>query len=396
MLTDAELQTLYDDIESDRVERKESVADPKKIQQAICAFANDMPGHNKPGVLFVGVRDDGSCANLTIDDQILLTLSQLKMTVKLLPPPTMTVQKKTINGCEIAVIVVEPSKSPPVRFDGRTWIRVGPQRNVATREDEQRLTERRRSNDIPWDLHPCSQATIDDLDLDYFRDQYLPAAVSPEVIAENKRTIEQQLRALRFLAVDENIPTLTGLLAIGKDPTAQLPGAYIQFLRISGTELSDPIRNQRAIRGKLSELILQAEQLIELNIEIETDISGPIETRQSDYPMEAIRQIVRNAVMHRSYEGTNAPVRVTWFDDRIEIISPGGPYGNITIDNFGTPGLADYRNPTIAEVMANLKFVQRFGVGIGLATEAMNANHNPVIRWSPTPTFTIVTLRKRT
>ena len=53
--------------------------------------------------------------------------------------------------------------------------------------------------------------------------------------------------------------------------------------------------------------------------------------------------------MHRTYEATNAPVRVNWFDDRIEIISPGGPFGSVSDANFGEPGVTDYRNPNLAE-----------------------------------------------
>lgn len=68
--------------------------------------------------------------------------------------------------------------------------------------------------------------------------------------------------------------------------------------------------------------------------------------------------------MHRTYEATNAPVRVTWFNDRIEITNPGGPYGIVTRQNFGKPGYTDYRNPNLAEAMRVLGFVQRFGVGI--------------------------------
>ena len=66
--------------------------------------------------------------------------------------------------------------------------------------------------------------------------------------------------------------------------------------------------------------------------------------------------------MHRTYESTNAPVRVSWFSDRIEILSPGGPFGAVTADTFGQHGITDYRNPNLA--MRTLGFVQRFGVGI--------------------------------
>lgn len=69
MIDDSELEQLLSDLESDRVERKESAADTGKIRQAICAFANDMPGHGNPGVIFIGVKDDSTCAQLTITDQ---------------------------------------------------------------------------------------------------------------------------------------------------------------------------------------------------------------------------------------------------------------------------------------------------------------------------------------
>lgn len=81
--------------------------------------------------------------------------------------------------------------------------------------------------------------------------------------------------------------------------------------------------------------------------------------------------MLRNAYMHRSYETTNAPIRVYWFDDRIEIASPGGPYGSVTMENFGQPGIADYRNPNLAEAMRALGWVQRFGAGIGIARKAL-------------------------
>ena len=92
-----------------------------------------------------------------------------------------------------------------------------------------------------------------------------------------------------------------------------------------------------------------------------------MEIIRPDYPIVAIQQLVRNAVLHRTYEGTNAPVRIQWFSDRIEILSPGGPYGRANRANFGQPGITDYRNPHLAEAMRNLGYVQRCGVGIALA-----------------------------
>lgn len=99
--------------------------------------------------------------------------------------------------------------------------------------------------------------------------------------------------------------------------------------------------------------------------------------------------------MHRTYEGTNAPVRVTWFDDRIEVQSPGGPFGAVTVENFGRAGVTDYRNPNLAEAMKTLGFVQRFGVGIATAQKAMVANGNPRVLWDVNDRYVLATLQGR-
>ncbi len=77
-MNDEELEVLLKDLESDRVERKASISDKGKLCEAICAFANDLPNHQKPGILFIGINDNGSCANLVIDDKLLLTLSGMR------------------------------------------------------------------------------------------------------------------------------------------------------------------------------------------------------------------------------------------------------------------------------------------------------------------------------
>src|SRR5437667_11248638 len=104
------------------------------------------------------------------------------------------------------------------------------------------------------------------------------------------------------------------------------------------------------------------------------------EVRTPDYPLVALQQVVRNAIMHRSYENTNNPVRITWFSDRIEVVSPGGPFGIVSVENFGT-GVTDYRNPTLAEVMRGLGYVQRFGAGIPLTRSSLAKNENPEPRF---------------
>ena len=83
-----------------------------------------------------------------------------------------------------------------------------------------------------------------------------------------------------------------------------------------------------------------------------------------------------------------------WFDDRIEIASPGGPYGTVTVDNFGQPYATDYHNPVIAEVLFNLNFVQKFGFGIQNARKLLAENGNPAPEFEISQTMVVVTIRK--
>ena len=88
--SDDDLLKLLDETESDMAERKETWKGdaPEKGRQAVCAFANDLPNHGKPGVLFVGVKDNGIPTNLAITDELLQTLGSIKTDGKILPPPT--------------------------------------------------------------------------------------------------------------------------------------------------------------------------------------------------------------------------------------------------------------------------------------------------------------------
>lgn len=396
-MDDFELERLLTDLESDRVERKESLSDGDKIRQAICAFANDLPNHRKPGVVFVGVTDKGGCANLAITDQLLQNLGGMRSDGNILPIPSIVVQKKSLNGCELAVVIVQPADAPPVRFKGTVWIRVGPRRGTASADDERRLAEKRRWNDLPFDLHPVASTSQDDLDIDYFHRVYLPASISRDVLMQNKRSVEHQLVAVRFLSAEQtSFPTILGLLVIGRLPSGSIPGAYIQFVRFDGIDLADPIRSQAEIHGPLSDLLNRLDDILKANISTATDIvSQPTEVKRPDYPLAALQQLTRNAVMHRNYESTNAPILIYWFADRIEIHNPGGPFGRVTRENFGRGGVTDYRNPNLATAMKDLNFVQRFGVGIAIARKEMAGNGNPDPEFLVENSNIAVVLRRR-
>lgn len=392
-----DLEQMLSDVESDLAERKESFRGdaPTKVREAVCAFANDLPGHARPGIVFIGARDDGSPSGVAVTDELLLQLADIKTDGNIVPPPTLTVMKCSLRGQELAVVTVWPADSPPVRFKGRVCIRIGPRRGIASAQDERILNEKRRHGDSPFDVRPVASAALTDLDRRQFEDEYLPAAVAPDVLAANDRTYEQRLAATKMtVAADEPIPTVLGILALSPRTRDFLPGAYIQFLRIAGSGLADPISDEQLVDGNIAEVLRRIDEKLSAHNRIAVDLTSEDQERRTLlYPMAALQQIVRNAIMHRSYEATNAPVRVTWYDDRIEITSPGGPYGAVTVENFGRPGVSDYRNPSLAEALRVLGFVQRFGVGIATARKELLANGNPPPVFEVNASHVGVTLR---
>ena len=396
--TDTELEALLDDLESNRVERKESFRGdvPKKARQAVCAFANNFLNHDKPGVLFIGAKDDGTPSGLDITDELLRALADMRSDGNILPLPVMSVDRRHLKGADMAVVTVLPSDMPPVRYDGRIWIRTGPRRALASAQEERILNERRRHRNLPFDMYPVPSAKLGDLSRLVFENEYLPAAYAPDVLEENGRSYEERLASCKMIASpDDPTPTVLGLLTLGTSPQDFLPGAFIQFLRIDGTELSDDVTDEERIGGNLAAQLRTLQEKIKAHNRTAVDIlSGPTHRMTSLYPTVAIEQIAYNAVLHRTYEGTNTPVRVYWFNDRIEITSPGGPYGSVTCENFGNPGITDYRNPNLASVLKTLGFVQSFGRGIATARKVMEQNGNPPPEFQVDPHNVLCILRK--
>jgi len=134
------------------------------------------------------------------------------------PLPAIAVQKVVLgDNSELAVVEVQPSDLPPVRYKGRIWIRAGPRKAVATEQEERSLYEKRLSAARTFDARPCLESSIGDLSVRLF-EAYRDAAVATEIIKENHRTLEQQLASLRFFDAHRSTPTNAGILLFGTNP----------------------------------------------------------------------------------------------------------------------------------------------------------------------------------
>ena len=374
MLNTEQLEKMLLDLESDRLERTESIKNTDKHCEAICAFANDLPNHRLPGYLLIGVKDDGTLSGLNVDDALLKNLGASRSDCNVLPQPLLQVAKFSLDGGDVAVVKVLPSDLPPVRYKGRVYVRVGPRKAIASEQEERVLSERRVAHARSFDTRACSEAALADLALGQF-DAYRNEVIDAETIASNHRSIEQQLASLRLYDPSGDKPTHAGILLFGKNPRFFLPGAYIQYLRLPGSDLTDRPEDQAEISGDLLTVLRELEARIKLLIQITMRAAGVLQEKLlPDYPEFALRELLMNAVMHRNYD-SNTPIRFYAFSEHIEIHSPGGLYGEATRENF--PMNNSYRNPVIAEAMKSMGFVNRFGYGVQRAQKLLAENGNP-------------------
>ncbi|HYI13112.1 MAG TPA: RNA-binding domain-containing protein [Thermoanaerobaculia bacterium] len=393
-MIEQELRTLIANHEADRVEFTVSTNDTHKFSEAVCAFANDLPNRGMPGYLIVGVTDSGSIAEAQVTDELLRNLAALRSDGNIQPLPDLNVEKVATSEGEVAVVTVQPSPLPPVRYRGRVCIRIGPRKGYATEQEERRLIERRVSHARTFDAQPALGSSIEHLALPLFLIDYRGQAIAPEVIEENNRPIEQQLASLRFFDLGHSCPTNAGILLFGLDVRAWLPGAYVQFLRIDGDSLAADVLNDREFSGDLLTVLRELDALVEAQL---TQFPLPATTLRERtveaYPRVAVRELLMNAIMHRDYSST-APLRITWLSDRVEIQSPGGLYGEVSPANF--PRQTSYRNPVVAEALKALGYVNRYGRGVLRAQKALEENGSPPAAFEFDAGYVLATIRRRT
>jgi ATP-dependent DNA helicase RecG len=401
MLSDNDLCALLQQPESNWLERKRNAKNEKdKIHKTICAFANALADSQRQGVILIGIEDDGSICGVPNTDLERRQVDEIREGGNIQPLPSL-VTRSFIHpsGKALMAIIVQPSYLPPVRYEGKIYVRMSASTRAGNLEDEKQLFDRRRKfASLSFDSEGIPSVELSSLDENYFEQTYLPNVIDREVLRQNGRTLEEKFVTTRMAAVIENkvTPTVAGILTVGHSPQDWLFGAYVQYVRYAGTQQGGEILDAVQFTGNLETVIRQTEDKIKSNIRVHTDItSQDLEVKTPNYPLAALQQLFRNAILHRNYEGTNTPVRIYWFDDRVEIVSPGGLFGNVTTENLGKPFATDYRNPVICEAMKALGFVQKFGFGIQNAQQLLSQNGNEPATFEVNSNFVLVTVKQR-
>jgi ATP-dependent DNA helicase RecG len=335
VLTESQILEYLSDIESERIERTISVSNTDKFGEAICAFSNDINNCKSAGYLFIGANDNGSFSGLKASDELLRNLAGMRSDGNILPQPALTVYKHSFADGDLVVVEVRPSSFPPVRYKGKVWIRIGPRKAIANESEERRLIEKRTANASTFDARPCYEASFESLKTDVFNAYYLPRAIDKTILSTDQRTDSFKLASLRFYDLKLDVPTNAGILLFGYNPEYYHFGSYVQYVQFEGKSMSSKVVNEHKFTGDLVSILSKLDSFIETTIvqKHPVFISALREETRRSYPHLAIRELLMNAIMHRDYE-SNAPIKFYEFSDRIEVVNPGGLYGNARPENF--------------------------------------------------------------
>ncbi|MBR2114052.1 MAG: putative DNA binding domain-containing protein [Prevotella sp.] len=375
MITKDEIQELLHSTETYRVERTTSTGDMDKFQEAICAFANDLPNSRKNGYLILGAYDNGELSGLKVTDDLLKKIAAIRSNGNILPIPVMSVDRFQFPEGDLLVAEVSPSDLPPVRYRGRTFIRIGPRRDIATEAEERILAERRMSFMATFDTMPCLAAKLNDVNTDLLRTKYLIPLLGNELVESDTRPIEEQMAAVGMYDTEHQCPTYAAVVLFGHKPRRFMPGLYVQYVRFKGEDVTSEVENEMQLEGNYCELLPRLESLLELSVIKKKPVFVSIlrEEMVSNYPYQAIRELLLNACMHRDMQ-SNTPLRFYEFASHLEILNAGGLYGNARPENF--PRINDYRNPLVASAMKTLGYVNMFSRGIGQVQTDLKENGN--------------------
>ncbi len=163
-------------------------------------------------------------------------------------------------------------------------------------------------------------------------------------------------------------PTYAGLLLFGKTPQQWLPNAGILAARFSSTSISDSFIKQE-MHGSLPEQLHQAETFIRGNLRSVVRLVGLTHQESPEYPVEAVRELLVNAVAHRDYNLQGDNIHLYLFADRLEIHSPGGLPGPVNLDNLLEARFS--RNAVVMQVLSDMGFVERLGYGLNRVVTVM-------------------------
>jgi ATP-dependent DNA helicase RecG len=345
------ISNLISNPESKTLEFKRDLSSPRSVLRTLVAFAISSGGH-----LMLGVADDRKIIgveNPLDEEERLSNLIADSISPRLVPSIEMiTVEGKTLLVVEVFLSGMRPHFLKAEGQQSGTYVRLGSTNRIA---DPQLIAELQRGvAGVSFDALPMPELTEDDLDL---------KAIAKDF--EGRNSIDKRtLQSLRIMVKEQGklVPSQGGILLYGLDRRQYFDDAWIQCGRFIGNDKAD-IFDHIDIHSPLPKAVDEIMLFLKKHAMRGADFS---EIRRKDIwsiPVKILREVVINALVHADYSHRGSPIRVAFFDNRIEIESPGLLLPGLTVEDI-KQGVSQIRNPVIARVFRELELVEQWGSGI--------------------------------
>jgi ATP-dependent DNA helicase RecG len=341
------------------------------IATMLAAMAN---AHGGTVLLGVAPRSDKAVG---VDDTENAINQVLEAALSIEPPLIIPFpQSVQVRGSPMVIVQIPRGMPYVYSLDGRYLARVGTENDPLPAHLLRRLILER--GDMTFESEPARQARKEDLDWKqveaYAASLGGMGGISPEQILLKRGCLVRLEGQL--------CPTNAGILLFGKDPQQFIRGSDITAARFAGQEMSDVFTRQD-VTGTLPQQIRRAETFLVDNLRKGVQLGANMaRTEQLEYPLKAVRELVVNAVAHRDYSIWGDGIRLYLFSDRLEITSPGGLPGPVTVDNIVDERFS--RNSAIVQVLSDMGFIERLGYGVDRVIALMRENDLPEPQFSET------------
>ncbi len=360
-------------------EFKESLPDNETLAKCIVCFAN-----TDGGQLIIGVSSSGDIVGVKDIDEALRRIDDVAFN-RCEPPISILSETVDMDGEIVLVINIPKGEQRPYRTkSGVYYIRSGNRCRQASWQEVRRLYQ--TSESIYYDETPISAASLESLDMEYFRhflERYLD--ISPE-----EGLIENYLENLKITAHNKK-PTLAGILFFAKNPQRFIPYAKIIAAYIPGIDISIPPADKKDLDGKILDLIENSSRFLRLYLREKHSIKGFEPELYPEIPEMVLREGIVNAIAHRDYT-INASIRLFVFKDKVEIRTPGKLPNTVTVESMKIAGSHVLRNPTLYNLLYKVGMVTDIGSGVYRMIKTMREKLNREIELNVTETEFIISI----
>ncbi len=340
--------------ESEQTEFKPSLSQQDNIMATISAFSN-----THGGILIIGVSDSGKPLGMDIGKNTIETLAnRIKQNTDPAIYPSIRIEE--IEDKHVVVIEIKESAQKPVLAFGKTYMRVGRSNQKVGYVQIKNLVQ--RSSNIYWDEKVCEGANLADIDEERVQWFLKEANHRRGLDIDENTPVEETLLRLKLLKDGE--PTNGAVLLFAKRPQGFFLQSEIKCIRFKGVTVTGEMIDLRTVEGDVFNQLVEAEKFIFNNITLSAWIEeGKLQRQERwEYPPDAIREALANAITHRDYE-SSSKVQVRIFDDRMEFWNPGKLPDGWTTETLKQVHESVPTNPTIAKQFFLVKYIEEVGTG---------------------------------